>query len=68
MTNEELNERFAKSKGDMNEGLAKSRTYSLEVKVEIPSWIFGLFNATKLGILGLYLIKSYQLPNYKYEL
>ena len=60
----ETNEGFAKVEGiivklegKMNEGFAKSRADTLDVKVEILRWMFGIFMAMMLAILGLYLKK-----------
>lgn len=52
-----MNEGFVKLKGEMNEGFAKTRADSLDVKVEILRWMFGIFMAMMLAILGLYLKK-----------
>jgi len=67
-TKAETNEGFAKLeatiaklRADMNEGLAQLRgemkTGFSEVKVEILRWMFGIFTALMLAILGLYLRK-----------
>jgi hypothetical protein len=67
-TKGETNEGFAKAevtvaklRADMNEGFAQIRgdmkTAFSEVKVEILRWMFGIFTALMLAILGLYLRK-----------
>ncbi len=48
---------IVKLEGEMNEGFAKTRADSLDVKVEILRWMFGIFMAMMLAILGLYLKK-----------
>jgi hypothetical protein len=52
---------MAKLRADMNEGLAQLRgemkTGFSEVKVEMLRWMFGIFTALMLAILGLYLRK-----------
>ena len=46
----DMNEGFAQMKGEMKTGFS-------EVKVEILRWMFGIFTALMLAILGLYLRK-----------
>ena len=57
----DMNESFAQIRGDMNEGFAQIRgemkTGFSDVKVEILRWMFGIFMAMMLAILGLYLKK-----------